>query len=190
MKLLIFADLHDGITDKEYSILKDLEFDVCVTLGDIDEISLSKIKSISKGRTIVGVEGNHDKRDVLKRLEIKNLHNNLIEINGIKLLGFSGCLPYKRMNEVYLHSQLECSVLLGYADKADIFISHNSPFGIHDDQSNFAHTGYKGIVEYIDRVNPKLVLHGHQHINEVTYLENGTCVVGVYGARLIDLNLL
>lgn len=120
-----------------------------------------------------------------------NLHNNLIEINGIKLLGFSGCLPYKRMNEVYLHSQLECSVLLGYADKADVFISHNSPFGIHDDQSNFAHTGYKGIVEYIDRVNPKLVLHGHQHINEVTYLENGTCVVGVYGARLIkDLAFL
>lgn len=187
MKLLIFADLHNGITNEEYNYLKNLKFDCCVLLGDIERESLLKIKDICNGRPIIGVEGNHDERTILKELDIKDAHNKLIEINGYKFLGFSGCLPYKRMNDVYLYSQVECSVLLGEADKADIFISHNSPFGIHDDQSRISHTGYKGIIEYINRVNPKLVLHGHQHINETTTLENGTSVVGVYGAMLMDL---
>ena len=188
MKLLVFADLHDGITKEEIDILKTVEFDVCVVLGDIDRDSLVKIKDISGDRVIIGVEGNHDERDVLDSLDIKCVHNKVEEINGYKFLGFSGCLPYKQINGVYLHSQLECSVLLGYASEADILISHNSPFGVHDNQENIAHTGYRGLSEYIDRVNPKLCIHGHQHINEVTELDNGTLVVGVYGARLIDLD--
>ena len=188
MKILAFADLHEGITNEEYNILKELDFSICVLLGNIDEDSLCKIKEICNDRPIIGVEGNDDKRGVLERLDIKNIHNNLIDIRGYEFLGFSGCLPYKRMSEVYLYSQLECSVLLDYAGEADVLIAHNSPFGVHDNQDDMEHTGYKGILKYINRVNPKLVLHGHQHINDVTELDNGTYVVGVYGARLIDLD--
>lgn len=190
MKILTFADLHDGVTKEESDVLKALEFDACIVLGDIERDSLIKIKDICGDRPIIGVEGNHDERDILENLNIKNVHNKIVELNGYKFLGFGGCLPYKPINGVYLHSQLECSVLLGYAPKADVLISHNSPFGIHDNQENIAHTGYKGIVEYMDRVKPKLCLHGHQHVNEITELDNGTLVVGVYGARILDLSTL
>jgi Icc-related predicted phosphoesterase len=189
MRLLIFADLHDGLDKSEVDVLKEVEFDTAITLGDIGKDSLTQIKEICGDRKIIGVMGENDADSILEKLDIINTHNKITEIDGIKFLGFSGCLPYQRMDSVYLHSQLECSVFMDMANEADIVISHNAPFDIHDDADNHAYIGYKGLVEYMDRVKPILLLHGHQHVNRETMYE-GTAVIGVYGVRLIDTDIL
>jgi hypothetical protein len=189
MKLLIFADLNDGLKDEEIGMLKNIEFDLGITLGDINKETLIKIKDICKEKEVIGILGDHDEDGLLDEVGITDIHNKITEIKNIKFLGFSGCLPYKRMNNIYLYSQLECSVLLDMAGDAYIFISHNSPNGIHDNADTYAHMGYRGIVEYMDRVKPILVLHGHQHVNKETMYE-GTAVVGVQGVRLLDTSLV
>ena len=43
-----------------------------------------------------------------------------------------------------------------------------------------------GLRSYILRTNPKVVIHGHQHVAKETRLEQ-TRVIGVYGHTLIEL---
>lgn len=47
------------------------------------------------------------------------------------------------------------------------------------------HAGLAGIREYIKRHQPRYNTHGHQHINEISYLGK-TMVIGVYGAKILD----
>ena len=49
-----------------------------------------------------------------------------------------------------------------------------------------AHVGFTGLATYIERVTPKLVVHGHQHLNGETQL-GSTQIVGVHGHRLLEI---
>lgn len=63
----------------------------------------------------------------------------------------------------------------------DIFLSHNSPRGIHDREDE-VHYGFEGLTTYISKENPAFVIHGHQHVNKETQVGD-TQVIGVYGHR-------
>lgn len=189
MKILAFADIHDGLKLSEIDIYRDMDFDMCIVLGDIDIMSLEVIKDIAGDKVVIGVHGNHDPSEILLKSGIEDIHCLNKDVNGVRFVGFSGCLPYKQEENIYLYSQMQCSMMLdNWVDSADIIISHNSPYGIHD-KDDFIHTGYKGIEEYILKHNPKYCIHGHQHINKVTVMDNGTKVIGVYGISIIDIDL-
>lgn len=81
---------------------------------------------------------------------------------------------------------MESIIISNNMEKADILISHTSPYGIHQKDTD-VHCGLLGIKEYIDKYNPKVNLHGHQHKKEITILDNGTYVIGVYGISIIEI---
>ena len=43
----------------------------------------------------------------------------------------------------------------------------------------------EALAEYIRRCKPRLLIHGHQHVNIETAV-SGTRVIGVYGHRMIE----
>ncbi|HRP69005.1 MAG TPA: metallophosphoesterase [Turneriella sp.] len=49
------------------------------------------------------------------------------------------------------------------AEKADVFILHNPPYGTLDKLARYGHCGSQGLREAVDKVNPRLVLSGHVH---------------------------
>ena len=67
----------------------------------------------------------------------------------------------------------------------DIFVSHNSPKGIHD-RDDYVHVGFEGLNIYIERTSPQFLIHGHQHVNTQSRLAE-TEVVGVFGHNVLKI---
>ena len=67
----------------------------------------------------------------------------------------------------------------------DILLSHNSPRGVHDREDQI-HCGFDELRTYIDKARPKVLVHGHQHVDRETSVGE-TGVIGVYGHKVIEV---
>ena len=54
------------------------------------------------------------------------------------------------------------------------------------DREDEVHTGFSALNSYIERVAPRLLLHGHQHRERETQVGE-TRVIGVYGWKVIEV---
>ena len=127
------------------------------------------------------MKGNHDSSADFSS-GIRDLHLDTIKIGDIKFGGFAGAWRYKPVGN-FLFDQSEVNFFLPKFPPVDVFIAHNSPRGIHDREDD-VHWGFEGFVHYIDRIQPKLFLHGHQHLSRETQ-RNETRVIGTYGSRIL-----
>ena len=186
MKILFLADLQSVGYEEWQNFLKidENSFDIIATLGDIYGLYLKQTRDIFPTKRIIGVLGNHDQKGKFAYYDMEDIHNRIIDINGVKIAGIEGCVRYKESDNFPLYTQFEIIKICHHLDRADIIISHNSPFEIHDEK-DIAHIGYQGLREYIERHRPKYCVHGHQHIDKVTkYLS--TKVVGIHGASILN----
>lgn len=94
LKLLIIADCHH-LKEDEIQKVKNLEYDICILLGDINGNYLDMILKYVPNEKIYGILGNHDEFGVLESRNIKNIHEKIITVKGIKILGFQGSSRYK-----------------------------------------------------------------------------------------------
>ena len=191
---MLIADLHN-IRYKEWqnfllSISND-SFDVVGLLGDIYGQYLSEIRDTFIDKKIIGVLGNHDQIGKFDHYNIENIHGRIIDVNGFAVLGVEGSVKYKYNDRLPLYTQEEMIKICDNFKKADIVLTHNSPYGIHDrynlEDNDIVHQGFIGLKNYIEKNRPKYCIHGHQHIDKATkYLD--TNIVGVYGANILDVS--
>lgn len=187
MKLLLLADLHSTNMDNLMKV-KQLNYDVCILLGDIPQQTLRILLQFIPREKLLGVVGNHDDWDLLKRNNIPNLHYTYHTISGITILGIGGSVKYK--NGYYaMMTQKEC---LQESDKIDqpfdLLISHDS--GYHDmmmDSSpeDTVHEGLMGISKVRTIHQPKYHIFGHHHRNR-SFLSGKTMCHCVYQCSLLD----
>lgn len=182
LNLLIITDLHT-VYEEEIKKIQNYIYDCCILLGDIRFDDLMLIKKYIKG-SIYGVLGNHDSYGMLEDAGIENIHNKIITINEIKIIGFEGSSKYKKGNSP-LYTQEESLKIAKTMSKADILVSHDSPYYLY--KKDPAHCGLKGITEYITKNRIPINIHGHQHINSEITLKNKTKVIGVYRCSLINI---
>ncbi len=116
--------------------------------------------------------------------QITNLHLRVEDFMGLRLGGLNGAFRYKPKGH-FLYEQWEVDRFLSLFPRVDIFLSHNSPSGIHDKEDG-VHCGFSGLKAYIERMKPRLLIHGHQHLNCDTQF-GGTRIVGVCGYRLMEI---
>lgn len=178
MKLLVVADVDDFHWHGSPG-----NADLAVSCGDVDDSYLIEIAKAHNCQNIFAVKGNHDSTAPFAA-PIIDLHLKTAEYNGILFGGLNGCFKYKPAG-YFLYEQWEVEEFLKYFPKVDIFVSHNSPKRIHD-KNDEGHTGFEALNTYIKRTNPKLLLHGHQHIEKETIVQN-TRVVCIYGHRIIEI---
>ena len=178
MKLLVIADI-DEITWRGGGG----QADVLVSCGDVcDQLILQA--AVAYGcRQIFAVKGNHDLPSPFPA-PIIDLHLHVEEYMGVRFGGFNGSWKYKPRG-LYIYEQDEATGLLKDFSGVDVFVSHNSPRGIHDKQDKI-HTGFDALGDYIRKQKPKVLIHGHQHVNAETDI-GGTKVIGVYGQRVIEI---
>lgn len=185
--ILIIVDCHH-LTQDEIIKVKDLQYDVCFLLGDINSRYLDLILKYVPIDKIYGILGNHDEYGLLESKNIKNIHLKNIEINGINFLGFEGSNRYKKGN-IPMYTQEESIELLKNCDKADVLISHDCPYELYSKSTDQAHCGLKGISEYLKKNRVYLNIHGHQHINSTRKLRK-TNVIGIYRCAIIKFPTL
>ena len=178
MKILVLADF-----DEYFWQEGDCHADVCVGCGDVYETVISRAAQECGCIPALAVKGNHDSIFPFPD-GVEDLHMRIIESAGLRFGGFNGCLRYKPRGP-FLHSQAETALLLEGMAPVDVLVCHNSPWGVHD-RGDDAHVGFQGIKDYIDRCNPKLVIHGHMHENCETTIGE-TRVLGVSGYRVVEV---
>lgn len=184
LNAMIIADTHGCLREEDFP--KEIDIDVCFLLGDVFDNDLRLVLSRIINIPIYGILGNHDGFELLNRFGIRNIHNDIIEINGVKVAGLQGSIKYK-YSDMPLYTDEESITVANQLAVADILISHDSPKYVFT-ATDFAHSGLSGITEYLNRHNISLHLHGHHHENRKTVLENGTTSICTYGVSIISIN--
>lgn len=181
MKALVIADCDDLVFDGLVE-----RVDLVIALGDIAESYINSLRAKLGEATVLAVKGNHDLPNAFSE-GIKDLHLTKLTISGTAFGGMNGSWKYKPKGH-FLYSQEEARNFMGNFPSVDVFISHNSPRGIHerDIEINDHHQGFECFLDYINRTQPKVFLHGHQHVNLETKI-GSTRVIGVYGVKYIEV---
>ena len=156
--------------------------DLVLSLGDIDDNLLCEAAEAFQCKTILAVRGNHDRSGPFPD-GVTNLHLAPVTFAGLRFGGFQGCWKYKPRGN-YLYEESEVADALRDFPGVDIFCAHNSP-PIHA-KADDTHTGFDAFADYIARHQPRLFLHGHQHLTKETTIGR-TRVMGIYGSQLLTL---
>lgn len=178
MKILVLSDIDDYHWQHGAG-----QADLTLSCGDIaDQVILEAAEAYSC-RKVFAVKGNHD-TNMPFPCPIVDLHLQVESYGGLKFGGLNGSWKYKPRG-YYLYDDWEVEEFLSSFPPVNIFISHNSPRGIHDTEDE-VHYGFEGLLTYIQIAKPKLFIHGHQHVNTETKLEE-TRIIAVYGNKLIEI---
>jgi len=178
MTLLVIAD------DDSFRQRLDSEpVDVLISCGDLADEVILETAAAARCARIFAVKGNHDGAGAFPS-PITDLHFNVERHGGLVFGGFNGSWKYKPRGH-FLYEQSEVERMLRSFPAVDVFVAHNSPRGIHD-KDDEVHVGFQAFVDYIQRSNPRLFIHGHQHTDAETQIGE-TRVVGVYGCRRLEI---
>jgi len=185
MKLLAIADRNPNIdiikTVQEQSI------DMIVTLGDLerhDLLQLAQITHIPK----LGVYGNHCSGNYMEELGIINMHRKIFIHQGFRFGGLQGCVRYKENPQAIMSTQAETWQMMQGYPPVDIFLTHCPPRGINDEEE-IAHQGFDALRDYVEKIHPKMLLHGHTYPTEETVIKEfaGTEIVYVHRSKIVEI---
>ena len=177
MKILAIADIDDFHWNYGPG-----QADVLLSCGDVSDQVILEAANAYNCRVIFAVKGNHDTPIPFDK-PIVDLHLQSHEYAGLRFGGLNGSWKYKPRGH-YLYEQGEVESFLSAFPPVDIFLSHNSPRGIHDKEDG-VHYGFDGLNTYLAKAKPKLLIHGHQHAEKETVVAE-TRVLGVYGYKIIE----
>lgn len=184
MRLLAVADQEPHLPLA--ALVRHHRPDVVVTLGDLRADWLDPLSRFPR-LPVVGVYGNHDDGRYLEAANATDLHLRSLAIEGVTFAGFEGCHRYRRGAPLQ-YSQQEADRMARRLPAADVLLAHSPPKGINDDEDDRAHEGFEALTRYIERVRPRLVLHGHTPAPPRGATQLGaTTVLHVVGARLVSL---
>jgi Icc-related predicted phosphoesterase len=176
MTILVIAD-----DDAIMRTVPDIGADLLVSCGDVADATILAVAARTGIRTVLAVKGNHDGAAAFPP-PIIDLHLRTHSVRGITFGGFGGCLNYKPRGH-YLYKDSEVGAALASFPGVDVFVAHNSPRSVHD-QEDDVHRGFSSFMTYVVDRQPRLFLHGHQHVGAETMI-GPTRVIGVYGHRYV-----
>lgn len=183
LRLLVLADQAPFVPLAR--LLEAHRPDAVVGLGDLEPDDLDPVARF--GLPVLGVYGNHDDGRYLQATNATDLHLRAADLDGVTFAGFEGCPRYRRGAQLQ-YSQREARRLARRIPRADVLVTHAPPAGVHEEPDDRVHAGFAGLRDYVERVQPRLHLHGHTpapprgdaHIGD-------TRVVHVVGHRLLEL---
>ena len=118
---------------------------------------------------------------------------------GLLIAGLGGSMRYNNGDSQYTEAQmrrrirrLALSLMRNkrkYGRYLDILVTHAPPFGVGDGP-DLCHRGFKCFLDFMDKYQPKYLLHGHIHLddqnaNRITQ-HGATTVINVYGSYMLD----
>lgn len=184
MRLLVIADttpqLGMGIAD----YVAAHAIDAVVTAGDLTRFDLAGIDSLPV--PTMGVYGNHCDGRYLKDLRMTNLHLRRVVVDGVSFTGLQGCVRYKPGTADVLYTQWQYKWLVRRLRSAEVLVTHCPPRGVND-SADPAHIGIEALRAWVDRFQPRVLIHGHTYPAHPVTAYRHTRVEYVRGARVIDV---
>lgn len=189
LNILAIADRKPTISPLE--IVKKERIDLIVTLGDLEHGDIRDLEQITNIPKI-GVYGNHCSGLYFEPLGIQNMHLTTWEYKGVVFGGFEGSVRYKDSKYAKMYTQEESKDLLKNFPHVDVMLTHCPPYGVNDDQTELAHTGYIGLRDYVLQKKPEYLLHGHTYPkeHEMIHAFETTRIEYVFGHAVIFIKVM
>lgn len=186
IRLIVITDTHNTLREEEFRnfILNCGEYDVCLLLGDFGSNDLPIILRYIDKKKIYALLGNHD-YNYIKEYELNNLNGNVININGVRLLGIQGSFKYKP-SDFPSFSQKESILFLSDKPEVDVLVSHDIRFNSMSERDP-AHQGLFGITYYLFKNKVPYHIHGHIHNPYRKDMINGTKEISSFMYEYIEL---
>ena len=185
MKMLCIADMHGDLPSakKALSYATENRLDTILILGDFPGHGLfrnidasmrtaEKILDVFSGKKVLAIPGNCDPPTVTSLFEKRgaNLHEKVVEINGVRMAGFGGSnvtpfgTPFEMQeNEIYSRMKRLTERLSNAGDRL-ILAVHCPPKDTECDKTVVgAHAGSSSIRKIIEELQPALVVCSHIH---------------------------
>lgn len=183
MNILCLADEEDSFLYEYYSKDKTKDVDLILSCGDLKKEYLEFIVTMSN-KKLVYVNGNHDNEPIDGGICAED---DLVVVNGIRILGLGGSVRYSGGKNQYTENQMKWRIikLLPKIKKAggiDIILTH-VPLRGYGDLQDYAHQGFECFKFLLDRYSPKYLIHGHVHMN---YAYNVDRVVEYKNTKIIN----
>lgn len=209
MKVLSISDHVDPVIYGPQLKDKFNDIDFVISCGDLPYYYQDFIVS-TLDKPLFFVRGNHDPElehsdssSVNAPCGGVDLHCRVANYNGVLLAGVEGSIRYKERGKFqYSQTEMYLNVFsliprllynrLIYGRYLDIFVTHASPWGIHD-KKDLPHQGIKAFHWFIETFQPKYHFHGHIHLyrsKEVRKTRvNQTMVINTYKYLVTDLKI-
>lgn len=186
LQLLVLADRAPSRPILE--IVASHSLDAIITLGDLE---LAQIRDLELVLDIpkLGVYGNHCSGSYMDTVGLVNMHLKTVSVGGVLFGGFEGSVRYKDSKYAPMYTQEMASDLLRDFPRVDVMLTHCPPYGINDDSTELAHTGFMGLRTYVEEKKPSYLLHGHTYPDKSTLVTEykQTKIEYVFGERIIEI---
>ncbi len=176
-----------AVSDQEVSLIGSPhvrerfgDIDLVLSCGDLPYTYMEYIAEMLPVPCLY-VHGNHDHPLLLsngttlhKPGGCRNVDSTTVKLkNGWIVGGLEGCLRYRpyakfQYSEAELRRKIRrmtLTMLLNrvfYGRYIDILITHAPPRGIHDGE-DASHRGFETLLQFMERFQPRYLLHGHHH---------------------------
>ena len=148
-------------------MLKDI--DLVISAGDLKAEYLSFLVSLTN-LPILYVHGNHDEKyDKAPPEGCECIEDQIVTINGIRILGLGGSMRYRNGTHQYSEKEMQRRVRklkfkLMRSGGFDILVTHAPLAGLHDGD-DLCHKGFEAFRDLLEKYQPKYFVHGHVHMN-------------------------
>lgn len=145
------------------------EYDLIISCGDLSPKYLSFLVTMARC-PVLYVHGNHDGRYEKTPPEgCDCIDGQLIVYKGLRILGLGGCRKYRPGPHQYTEGQMQRRIArlrrgIKELGGVDIVVTHAPPAGLGD-ADDPAHWGFECLVDLLDRVKPRYLVHGHVHLS-------------------------
>lgn len=169
MKLLLLSDVESPYLWDYYRPGRLAEYDLMLSCGDLKASYLSFLVTMGRSRLLY-VRGNHDANYRTNPPEgCECIEDKLVTVNGLRILGLGGSLWYNGGANQYTERQMRRRLWrAGWAVRraggVDIVLTHAPPRG-YGDAEDAAHRGFECFEDFLNKYEPKYLLHGHVHMN-------------------------
>ena len=220
MRLLCVSDTDDSIVYSPGGKQYIGKLDLALSCGDLPLECYDYISTIYHC-DLCYVYGNHNLQHFNRTAGSKNpnfekyrpdelfpiFFGNMIDGKSIYLkkqdliiVGLGGCMLYNGGPSQYSERQMEKRISklfpyllknkIKYGRYLDILLTHAPPFGIGDGE-DLCHTGFKCFISFMDKYNPKFLLHGHVHLDDINsvreHVYGSTRIINVYNHYLLNI---
>lgn len=195
MRVLAISDVEDA---RLYEALPkgDLGFDAVVSCGDLNRAYLDYVATFSR-TPLLYVPGNHDGDFESAPLGGGlSIDGRVVEVAGTRFAGLGGSPLYREGIVGYTEREMRrrCARLVARARLAggvDVLVTHAPPYG-HGDLDDVAHRGFEAFNWLLSRLRPRVMLHGHVHLDygripRERRHPSGTLLVNACGSQVVDI---
>ncbi len=192
MRILALSDMESPYIYDHFNpeAFKDVSLVLCA--GDLKADYMSFIATMLSV-PVLYVHGNHDETFLTNPPEgCINIDGTVYNHHGVRIFGMGGCMTYSGGPLQFTEFQMTLKMFkkkFQLRKGCQIFLTHSPALGLGDGQDR-AHTGYRCFLDFLEKVQPKWMIHGHQHLNygnakRVNQYLN-TNIVNAFGYTFID----